>query len=89
VRRDFGLGPIERRNLRWGLLFISPWLFGFLALGIFPILYTFYLSLTATPASASPSHRNGQLLTDGRRSGLLEIRVQHATTPPWLCRLAW
>jgi len=28
------LGAIERRNLRWGLLFISPWLFGFLALGV-------------------------------------------------------
>ena len=32
--------------MRWGLLFISPWLFGFLALGVFPILYTFFLSLT-------------------------------------------
>jgi multiple sugar transport system permease protein len=42
----FNLGKIERRNLRWGLLFISPWLFGFVLLGIFPILYTFYLSLT-------------------------------------------
>jgi multiple sugar transport system permease protein len=28
------------------LLFISPWLIGFLVLGVFPILYTFYLSLT-------------------------------------------
>ena len=37
---------MERRNLRWGLLFISPWLFGFLVLGVFPIVYTFYLSLT-------------------------------------------
>jgi multiple sugar transport system permease protein len=40
------LGTLERRNLKWGLLFISPWLFGFIVLGIFPILYTFYLSLT-------------------------------------------
>jgi multiple sugar transport system permease protein len=40
------LGTLERRNLRWGLLFISPWLFGFLVLGVFPILYTFFLSLT-------------------------------------------
>ena len=40
------LGAIERRNLRLGLLFVSPWLFGFLALGVFPIIYTFYLSLT-------------------------------------------
>jgi multiple sugar transport system permease protein len=40
------LGAIERRNLRLGLLFVSPWLFGFVTLGVFPILYTFYLSLT-------------------------------------------
>ena len=40
------LGPMERRNLKWGLIFISPWLFGFIVFGIFPILYTFYLSLT-------------------------------------------
>jgi multiple sugar transport system permease protein len=39
-------GQTERRNLRNGLLFISPWLIGFLLLGVFPILYTFYLSLT-------------------------------------------
>jgi multiple sugar transport system permease protein len=44
--RRFALGKIERRNLRWGLLFISPWLFGFLLLGVLPIVYTFYLSLT-------------------------------------------
>ena len=37
---------MERRNLRYGLLFVSPWLFGFLVLGVFPILYTFFLGLT-------------------------------------------
>jgi multiple sugar transport system permease protein len=42
----FHLGKLQRRNLRWGLLFISPWLFGFIVLGVFPILYTFFLSLT-------------------------------------------
>src|SRR6478752_4476218 len=40
------LTKLQRHNLRWGLLFISPWLFGFIFLGVFPILYTFYLSLT-------------------------------------------
>lgn len=40
------MGPLERRNLRMGLLFISPWLFGFLVLGVFPIFYTLFLSLT-------------------------------------------
>ena len=44
--RRLRLTRIERRNLRWGLLFISPWLFGFIVFGIFPILYTFFLSLT-------------------------------------------
>jgi multiple sugar transport system permease protein len=45
-RKRFRLTPVERRNLRWGLLFISPWLFGFIVFGVFPIVYTFYLSLT-------------------------------------------
>jgi multiple sugar transport system permease protein len=44
--RRFRPTRIERRNLRWGLLFISPCLFGFIVFGIFPILYTFFLSLT-------------------------------------------
>ncbi len=49
------LGSIERRNLRNGLLFISPWLFGFLVLGVFPILYTFYLSLTRYSGLREPT----------------------------------
>jgi multiple sugar transport system permease protein len=50
----YHLGKLERRNLRWGLIFISPWLFGFIVLGIFPILYTFYLSLTRYSGMRSP-----------------------------------
>ena len=49
------LGALERRNLSWGLLFISPWLFGFIFLGVFPILYTFYLSLTRYSGSGRRS----------------------------------
>jgi len=48
------LGALEWRNLRWGLLFISPWLFGFLAFSIFPILYTFFLSLTRYSGIRAP-----------------------------------
>jgi len=40
------LTRLEKRNLRNGLLFISPWLIGFLGLQIYPIVYSFYLSLT-------------------------------------------
>jgi len=37
---------IEKRNLRNGLLFIAPWIIGFLGLQIYPIVYTAYLSFT-------------------------------------------
>lgn len=36
----------ERRNLITGLLFISPWLIGFLALTIYPLVFSFYVSMT-------------------------------------------
>lgn len=36
----------ERKNLKLGLLFISPWIFGFLAFTLYPLGYSFYLSLT-------------------------------------------
>jgi multiple sugar transport system permease protein len=59
LKRDrlarFRLGTVERRNLRWGLVFISPWLFGFIVLSIFPILYTFYLSLTDYSGFGQPT----------------------------------
>ena len=36
---------IEKQNLRIGLLFISPWIIGFLALCVYPLLSSFYNSL--------------------------------------------
>jgi len=36
----------QRRNLLLGLLFISPWLIGFLAFTIYPLLASFYYSFT-------------------------------------------
>ena len=35
----------EKRNLRTGLLFISPWLIGFLALCVYPVLSSLFYSL--------------------------------------------
>ncbi|MCA9834899.1 MAG: sugar ABC transporter permease [Thermomicrobiales bacterium] len=37
---------VEKKNLRLGILFISPWIVGFLGLTLYPLLYTFYLSFT-------------------------------------------
>ncbi len=51
----FRLGAIERRSLRWGLLFISPWLIGFVFLTIYPILYTLYLSFTRYSGFGTPT----------------------------------
>ncbi|MEZ4557632.1 MAG: sugar ABC transporter permease [Caldilineaceae bacterium] len=36
----------ERRNLRNGLLFVSPWLIGFLLLTLYPLLSSLYYSFT-------------------------------------------
>ena len=36
----------ERRNQILGLLFISPWLFGFVFLALLPLIQSFYYSLT-------------------------------------------
>ena len=40
------LSPRERRTFFQGLLFVSPWLIGFLALTVYPLVYSFYISLT-------------------------------------------
>src|SRR5207237_7995203 len=47
----------DRRNLRTALPFIAPWIVGFIAFTLYPIIYSLYLSFThysgfgdATPA---------------------------------------
>lgn len=39
------LSARERHGLRWGLLFISPWLIGFLTYELYPLFASFYYSL--------------------------------------------
>jgi len=55
--RRFRLTQEDRRNLRTALPFIAPWIVGFLAFTVYPIIYSLYLSFThysgfgdATPA---------------------------------------
>ena len=53
------LGPLsltrkERRNLRVGLLFVSPWIVGFLAFLVYPILYTLRISFTQYSGFGEP-----------------------------------
>ena len=44
--RRFALGRTERRNLALGLLFISPWIVGFVAFLLYPFIYTIQISFT-------------------------------------------
>ena len=45
----------ERRNLVVGLLFISPWLVGFVAFLLYPILYTIRISFTRYSGFGEPT----------------------------------
>jgi multiple sugar transport system permease protein len=44
----------ERRNLAMGLLFISPWLIGFILFLLYPILYTIRISFTQYSGFGTP-----------------------------------
>lgn len=44
----------DRRNLRTGLWFISPWIIGFAVFVLYPIGYSFAVSLTSYTGLASP-----------------------------------
>ncbi len=44
--RRFRLSLEDRRNLRTALPFIAPWILGFLAFTVYPIVYSLYLSFT-------------------------------------------
>jgi multiple sugar transport system permease protein len=44
----------ERRNLLFGLLFISPWLVGFLVFLVYPVLSNFHLGMTQYSGFGTP-----------------------------------
>ena len=58
-----GMSPSQRRNLRNGLLFISPWLVGFLCFTLFPFVASLYFSFC-----------DYDILTPPRWIGLLNYR---------------
>lgn len=44
--RARGMSKVERRNQLMGMLFISPWLIGFLLFALFPLIASLYYSMT-------------------------------------------
>jgi len=53
VPRRRRLAPLERREALWGLLFISPWLIGFVLFTLLPTLATLVFSFTNFSLSSS------------------------------------
>ena len=45
-RPSLGRTPLARREARWGFIFLSPWIIGFLAFTLFPMIASFGFSLT-------------------------------------------
>src|SRR5262245_5940638 len=54
---SYRLSPLARREALWGLLFLSPWIFGFLALTLLPILASLGLTFTNYTLTQSESVR--------------------------------
>jgi multiple sugar transport system permease protein len=45
-RRRSGLSPLARREARWALVFLSPWIIGFFAFLFIPMIATFVFTFT-------------------------------------------
>src|SRR5690349_14183910 len=46
VPRRRKMSSRERRSLIQGLLFVSPWIIGFILFTVYPLIFSFYVSLT-------------------------------------------
>jgi ABC-type sugar transport system permease subunit len=46
VPRSLRLRPLARREARWGLIFLSPWIFGFLAFTFLPMVVSLVFTFT-------------------------------------------
>ena len=50
-----GMSATQRRNLRLGLTFISPWIIGLAVFVVYPVAYSIYLSFTRYSGLNSPT----------------------------------
>lgn len=48
-------GTLEQRQRRWGWVFLSPWIIGFLVFTLFPMVASFYFSFTDYTIGERPS----------------------------------
>jgi len=76
------LQPLERREFKAGMFFLSPWIIGFLAFTLLPILATLFFSfinLRITDGILSPPHFAGR---DNYRQLFKDPQVWSTSTTP-------
>jgi ABC-type sugar transport system permease subunit len=80
----FRLRPLARREARWGLIFLSPWILGFFAFTLFPIVASLAFTFTnVNLAQEEPLRFVGlknyqQLLTDTQTWESLAVTLRFA-----------
>ena len=84
LRRRARNTPLARREARQGLLFISPWILGFLLFTLIPVIATFVLTfLNVTLSQAEPLRFVGldnyaRLMRDGQAWASLAVTIRFA-----------
>src|SRR5215216_7670687 len=82
LRSIRSLPPLARREFRAGMLFLAPWIFGFLAFTLLPMLATLFfsfLNLRITDGILSPPHFAG---LENYRQLLKDPQVWSTSTTP-------
>jgi multiple sugar transport system permease protein len=80
--------PLARREARWGLLFLSPWIIGFLAFTLFPMIATLAFTFTdinlgqTTPLQFVGLKNYEKLVTDKQTWASLGVTFRFAVL--WL-----
>ena len=83
-RPSLGASALSRKEARWGLLFLSPWLIGFVAFTFLPMVASFAFSLTNLSLAQEQPLRFvgldnvGRMLADPQTWGALGVTFRFA-----------
>jgi ABC-type sugar transport system permease subunit len=83
-RPSSGLAPIARREARWGYLFIGPWIIGFLAFTLIPMIVSLAFTFTnvnldqQTPLEFVGLKNYAQLFADKQTWDSLAVTIRFA-----------
>jgi multiple sugar transport system permease protein len=84
LQRRRPLSPLARTEMKWGLIFIAPWIIGFIAFTLLPMVATFIFTFTnisldqKTPLSFVGLANYQQLVNDPDAWGSLGVTLRFA-----------